>query len=77
MWRMMLSTFTEIGGDPAVLVNTTYPLKGTALTDADVSISLDTRHRGHAGNRRRAARNQLRQNRRACRNATATLCVRR
>lgn len=34
--------FTEIGGDPAVLVNnTTYPLAITALTDADKPISLD------------------------------------
>lgn len=34
--------FTEIGGDPAVLVNnTTYPLNITALTDADKPISLD------------------------------------
>lgn len=34
--------FTEIGGDPAVLVNnTTYPLNITALEDADKPISLD------------------------------------
>lgn len=34
--------FTEIGGDPKVLVNnTTYPLNITALTDADKPISLD------------------------------------
>lgn len=34
--------FTEIGGDPAVLVNNkTYPLGITALTDADKPISLD------------------------------------
>ena len=34
--------FTEIGGDPNVLVNNkTYPLKITALEDADKPISLD------------------------------------
>lgn len=34
--------FTEIGGDPEVLVNnTTYPLNITALEDADKPISLD------------------------------------
>ena len=34
--------FTEIGGDPKVLVNnTTYPLNITALTDADKPVSLD------------------------------------
>ena len=34
--------FTEIGGDPAVLVNnTTYPLGITALQDTDKPISLD------------------------------------
>lgn len=34
--------FTEIGGDPKVLVNnTTYPLNITALQDADKPISLD------------------------------------
>lgn len=34
--------FTEIGGDPKVLVNnTTYPLDITALEDADKPVSLD------------------------------------
>lgn len=34
--------FTEMGGDPNVLVNnTSYPLAITALTDADKPISLD------------------------------------
>ncbi len=34
--------FTEIGGDPRVLVNnTTYPLGITALEDADKPVSLD------------------------------------
>lgn len=34
--------FTELGGDPAVLVNnTTYPLNITALSDTDKPISLD------------------------------------
>lgn len=34
--------FTEIGGDPKVLVNnTTYPLNITALEDADKPVSLD------------------------------------
>lgn len=34
--------FTEMGGDPKVLVNnTSYPLAITALTDADKPISLD------------------------------------
>lgn len=34
--------FTEIGGDPKVLVNnTTYPLNITALDDADKPVSLD------------------------------------
>lgn len=34
--------FTELGGDPAVLVNnTTYPLNITALEDADKPVSLD------------------------------------
>ena len=34
--------FTEIGGDPAVLVNnTTYPLGITSLQDTDKPISLD------------------------------------
>lgn len=34
--------FTELGGDPEVLVNnTTYPLDIEALTDADKPISLD------------------------------------
>lgn len=34
--------FTEIGGDPKVLVNnTTYPLEITSLDDADKPVSLD------------------------------------
>lgn len=34
--------FTELGGDPAVLVNnSTYPLSITALEDADKPVSLD------------------------------------
>ena len=34
--------FTELGGDPKVLVNnTTYPLNITALEDADKPVSLD------------------------------------
>ena len=34
--------FTELGGDPAVLVNnTTYPLNITSLTDTDKPVSLD------------------------------------